>query len=224
MFTGVYKAQIDAFQPKVTIVGNVDAQTLIKKLAKTGKAAEVWPSESKKPLEEEKKADNSGKEVEISTTNVKDKAKDKDIGKKSDSKECKCSTCPIASKSKGNEGSDPTGGNKKEEKLGAKGAKNGTSNSGSISEVTKGANPVPQPGIVLEAVNVVPCVPYYYPMEPPAVHPTYYTVGAYLPAPPCYVRDHYLYEYQLSRPPVQSTAPRLTDYFNDDNTNACSVM
>ncbi|KAJ0980674.1 hypothetical protein J5N97_008929 [Dioscorea zingiberensis] len=40
---GVYKTTIDSQQHKVTVTGNVSAETLIKKLLKTGKHAELWP-------------------------------------------------------------------------------------------------------------------------------------------------------------------------------------
>ncbi|KAL0905589.1 hypothetical protein M5K25_024021 [Dendrobium thyrsiflorum] len=39
---GVYTATIDAEQQKVTVSGNVDSATLIKKLGKAGKHAELW--------------------------------------------------------------------------------------------------------------------------------------------------------------------------------------
>ncbi|KAI5650595.1 hypothetical protein M9H77_36600 [Catharanthus roseus] len=39
---GVYTTQIDSEQGKVTVSGNVDPDTLIKKLAKSGKHAEIW--------------------------------------------------------------------------------------------------------------------------------------------------------------------------------------
>ncbi|KAI3692400.1 hypothetical protein L6452_32215 [Arctium lappa] len=40
---GVYTTDIDSKQHKVTVIGNVDIDTLIKKLIKTGKHAEKWP-------------------------------------------------------------------------------------------------------------------------------------------------------------------------------------
>uniref|UniRef100_A0A5B7BBM0 HMA domain-containing protein n=1 Tax=Davidia involucrata TaxID=16924 RepID=A0A5B7BBM0_DAVIN len=40
---GVYTTTIDSQQQKVTVTGNIPAETLIKKLVKTGKHAELWP-------------------------------------------------------------------------------------------------------------------------------------------------------------------------------------
>ncbi|OAY49545.1 heavy metal-associated isoprenylated plant protein 36 [Manihot esculenta] len=54
---GVYMTQIDSQQHKVTVTGNVDAETLIKKLARSGKHAELWPEKS------EKKDKKSGKSM-----------------------------------------------------------------------------------------------------------------------------------------------------------------
>lgn len=54
---GVYTTTIDSKQQKVTVTGNVKAETLIKKLVKTGKHAEIWPGKAagkeKKPGEAE---------------------------------------------------------------------------------------------------------------------------------------------------------------------------
>lgn len=41
--SGVYTTNIDSQQHKVTVTGNVDANTLIKKLLKSGKCVELWP-------------------------------------------------------------------------------------------------------------------------------------------------------------------------------------
>lgn len=44
---GVYTTTVDSAQQKVTVTGNVDSETLIKKLLKTGKHAQLWsPEES----------------------------------------------------------------------------------------------------------------------------------------------------------------------------------
>ncbi|KAI4313810.1 hypothetical protein L6164_026760 [Bauhinia variegata] len=42
---GVYQVQIDDEQQKVTVLGSVDAATLIKKLVRAGKHAELWSSQ-----------------------------------------------------------------------------------------------------------------------------------------------------------------------------------
>ncbi|EXB40836.1 hypothetical protein L484_009081 [Morus notabilis] len=54
---GVYTTTIDSQQHKVTVTGNVDAGTLIKKLLRSGKHAELWPEN--KPAGEKKKSGKS---------------------------------------------------------------------------------------------------------------------------------------------------------------------
>ncbi|XVF32742.1 hypothetical protein REPUB_Repub17cG0109500 [Reevesia pubescens] len=49
---GVYETTIDSQQHKVTVTGSVDAETLIKKLTKSGKYVELWPE---KPEKKDKK-------------------------------------------------------------------------------------------------------------------------------------------------------------------------
>ncbi|KAE8665469.1 hypothetical protein F3Y22_tig00112614pilonHSYRG00105 [Hibiscus syriacus] len=62
---GVYETKIDSQQHKVTVISSVDAETLIKRLTKSGKHVELWPE-----LKPEKKDKKPGK------TNNNDKQKD----------------------------------------------------------------------------------------------------------------------------------------------------
>ncbi|KAJ1385556.1 Heavy metal-associated domain, HMA [Sesbania bispinosa] len=70
---GVYDINIDLRQQKVVVTGNVDGNTLIKKLTKAGKHAELWPEkppESKKkkqgkPENKEKQSDAENSEENI---------------------------------------------------------------------------------------------------------------------------------------------------------------
>ncbi|KAF3792875.1 Heavy metal-associated isoprenylated plant protein 26 [Nymphaea thermarum] len=45
---GVFTTTVDSVQQKVTVTGDVDADTLIKKLQKTGKYVELWPQKEDK--------------------------------------------------------------------------------------------------------------------------------------------------------------------------------
>ncbi|KAG5231857.1 heavy metal-associated isoprenylated plant protein [Salix suchowensis] len=54
---GVLKTEIDPLHPKVTVLGNVDPQILIKRLLKTGKQAELWSSGNQNAGKEKKEAD-----------------------------------------------------------------------------------------------------------------------------------------------------------------------
>ncbi|XP_022152323.1 heavy metal-associated isoprenylated plant protein 37 [Momordica charantia] len=60
---GVYQVVIDAENEKVTVLGSVDSATLIKKLVRAGKHAELWsqkPNPSPKPKNKDDKPPNKG--------------------------------------------------------------------------------------------------------------------------------------------------------------------
>ncbi|KAF2314982.1 hypothetical protein GH714_037431 [Hevea brasiliensis] len=59
---GVYMTEIDSQQHKVTVSGNVDAETLIKKLARSGKHAELWPEKPEKKNKKSGKSKSDGKQ------------------------------------------------------------------------------------------------------------------------------------------------------------------
>ncbi|KDP28127.1 hypothetical protein JCGZ_13898 [Jatropha curcas] len=59
---GVYMTDVDSRQHKVTVTGNVDAETLIKKLARSGKHAELWPEKPEKKDNESGKSKTDGKQ------------------------------------------------------------------------------------------------------------------------------------------------------------------
>ncbi|XP_022150753.1 heavy metal-associated isoprenylated plant protein 36-like [Momordica charantia] len=70
---GVYETDIDLKQQKVVVKGNVESETLIKKLLKTGKHAELWPEKSdskgkkkgkSKKKEKQSDSESSGNEDE----------------------------------------------------------------------------------------------------------------------------------------------------------------
>lgn len=57
--TGVYRTEIDSRQHKVTVTGNVDAETLIKKLSRSGKSVELWPEKPADQKKDKKPAEKS---------------------------------------------------------------------------------------------------------------------------------------------------------------------
>ncbi|KAH0994860.1 hypothetical protein GBA52_018724 [Prunus armeniaca] len=63
---GVYKTEVDTRQQKVTVTGNVEAETLIKKLTKSGKHAELWPDQKPNNSNEKKKGKGKNKEKQQS--------------------------------------------------------------------------------------------------------------------------------------------------------------
>lgn len=57
---GVYTTVVDSAQQKVTVTGNVDSETLIKKLLKSGKHAELWMPEGPGPQEKKRQFRGEG--------------------------------------------------------------------------------------------------------------------------------------------------------------------
>ncbi|PIA61487.1 hypothetical protein AQUCO_00300768v1 [Aquilegia coerulea] len=69
---GVYTITIDSQQHKVTVTGDVDANTLIKKLIKTGKHAELWPEDENKENKGKKKKNKKNKNKNKEASNQND--------------------------------------------------------------------------------------------------------------------------------------------------------
>lgn len=57
---GVYTTEVDSMRHKVTVTGNVEAETLIKKLSRSGKSVELLPQ--KPPEKKDKKPSTKSKE------------------------------------------------------------------------------------------------------------------------------------------------------------------
>ncbi|GMH18810.1 hypothetical protein Nepgr_020651 [Nepenthes gracilis] len=62
---GVYTTHIDSEQGKVTVLGNVDIATLIKKLRKAGKHAEIWPAQKPSNNNNQNQLNNQFKNMQI---------------------------------------------------------------------------------------------------------------------------------------------------------------
>ncbi|XP_048337196.2 heavy metal-associated isoprenylated plant protein 36 isoform X1 [Ziziphus jujuba] len=224
--SGVLKTEIDPLQPRVTVVGNVDPQILIKKLSKAGKQAELW-----KQLGNEKAA-NGNKQV-ANKTNEKEKSES--VYKKS-------AKCPDSSSCDNDSGS----GSSSTEKVVVKeipdsGDKRGPEHDqteiGGIYEVTENKNailPTNHEGLarsmVHDKMKVRTCTQQCCMAEPPqlitlpyyAIH-SYAATAALFPSP-CYAQANYHYEMAMYQPPFQAPATQVGDYFSDENTVGCSVM
>ncbi|XVE73292.1 hypothetical protein DITRI_Ditri11bG0105800 [Diplodiscus trichospermus] len=79
---GVYETTIDSQQHKVTVTGSVDAETLIKKLTKSGKYVELWPEKPEKKEKKPGKPENNEKQKDVREASVNDNdAKKKSVDK-----------------------------------------------------------------------------------------------------------------------------------------------
>ncbi|XP_058215908.1 heavy metal-associated isoprenylated plant protein 35-like [Rhododendron vialii] len=69
---GVYKADIDAKQQKVTVTGNVEADALLKKLIKSNKHAELWPQPPQRKEKKQKKSKKKEKQTDPDSSHDED--------------------------------------------------------------------------------------------------------------------------------------------------------
>lgn len=223
--SGVLKTEIDPLQPKVTVVGNVDPQIIIKKLLKAGKQAELWKQlGNDKAANENKQAANKTDEKEKSVSGYEK------LAKCSDSSSCSsCSGSSTAEKLVLNEIPDSRvyGGSKHDQ-----------TNIGSGADVvTKNQNatlPTNHEDLVRtilhDTMKVGTCMQHCCMAEPPqtitlpyyAIH-SYAAAAAPLPST-CYAQASYHNETAVHQLQFQAPATRVGDYFSDENTVGCYVM
>lgn len=234
---GVLKTEIDPWQPKVIVLGNVDPRILIKKLARVGKQAEVWTRENKNDDRDrrEKEAPKTGSDQpKCSESNDKPKVKTNEpISSVDDGKE---------KASMKNKDTDNNKNSKKETDNNKN--NNGNNSSSSKSSVnteamkTEAPLPLRQPesNNVMYPIPGIPGVPgivqgdpktqCFYLVEPRPMGVPYYAVCSYMaPLPPTsYGQEYYSYERRPVQMEIQAPFTRVGDYFNDDNTVGCHVM
>lgn len=195
---GVYKICIDSQQHKVVVIGNVKAETLVKKLTKTGKHAELWPQQKSSENNTEKKSKKNNK------------ADDGDTSKPPQHPEKKAQSSPAnansaeekpeqAAKSGGGGGGGGGGNNKKK---GKKENINGVEAAPSRDVGGGTTLQIPQP------LNFPSCVVSYSSVQPSM----------------SYGGAHYQMLMQengyLCSPPL----PRSCELFDEENANGCSIM
>ncbi|XP_018807848.1 heavy metal-associated isoprenylated plant protein 36-like [Juglans regia] len=251
---GVYTTTVDIQQQKVTVNGNVDADTLIKKLLRSGKQAELLPEKIKeKPAGKQKKNEKQIKDID--QTNIEENS--------NDTKDHKSSTEGGGEIDEDDEGENEEavgnggeGEKKKKKKKKKKGGASGNSstndggdqNSGDAqagSTVTpagphddhRGAPSIP-------AMNLSPQRPQMYPFPPVMNYPgpPLYGIGynmtyprditsSYHPSHPMHANTHSLpeiYRQQPPPPPLVSyqTYPFREVHVDDDHEyqSLCSLM
>ncbi|CAK7348163.1 unnamed protein product [Dovyalis caffra] len=206
---GVLKTEIDPLYPKVTVLGNVNPQILIKRLLKTGKQAELWSSGNQNAGKEKEEAD-------IIVTKEKDKSKfEREPTKSSDS--CGKTTDKNREIKNGGDGGENNASKKQcnETDVNVKACN---------PEVVKRENPAsPSP----EASNFRTYNQCCYKVEPYAIALPCYAIPSYTvpPVNPAgYGQEYLIYERPLIQPPFQTPTVRVGDYFSDENTLGCNVM
>ncbi|KAK7284670.1 hypothetical protein RJT34_19420 [Clitoria ternatea] len=186
---GVYKTDIDSQQHKVTVTGNVDAETLIKKLSRSGKFVEVWPEKPAEKKGNKKSGKSKGggdvnKEKEDQKNNepVGDGgSNDGCIGGEDSDKEDHSDECEDASGGGGGEGGEKKKKKKKKKKKnkGENGGSPPPGNNGGGEEISEVDVLVPSnlATSVASKEHISPPTQHAYPSYPP---PMYY------PPPPAY--------------------------------------
>ncbi|XP_054783556.1 heavy metal-associated isoprenylated plant protein 36-like [Prosopis cineraria] len=228
---GVYTTEIDSQQHKVRVTGNVEAETLIKKLLRSGKLAELLPQEKVDKKDNKKSAKSKGggggKEKESSDhKNIEPSVKEDDQkGPGSDNN---------------GEGEKEAGGQKKKKNKKNKGqdgpvSPNNNDNEGSGEESTK---PEALPVTAMASLNpprppLQQPYPYAPPQEyysPPPPQPYQYGLSYSTAYPisgssyyaPGFMHSNYNIPYSRLPPPPDSFSHRHVDH--DEYGAVCSVM
>lgn len=184
---GVYTITIDSQQQKVTVTGNIGAETLIKKLVKTGKHAEMWPelpaAKEKKPEKPknnvgEKDENSSDEDEENPTERPQEEVKVLNNVKEGGPTVMFCpgmpqnhpsgNKQPVAEQKPGDNSGGAAGGAKKKKKKKKKGQNSNNANQGANAnggvQNTGTGNVVVGPPQVHDQVNNNPTtIPYQYP-------------------------------------------------------------
>ncbi|KAH7683398.1 Copper chaperone domain-containing protein [Dioscorea alata] len=196
---GVLKTEIHPTLPKVTVYGSVDVDTLIKKLAKRGKTAELWSSESiaetNPDINQDHKVIETVKKNKDSSSSMKDYMHMKDINSEKQSE---------TSMSDASNTTFPTA-------------------------FTPAIPPnMPSSMMVSHARVFYPMEPSTVPMAYYIVSPQYNCYagdhGHYPYQVPVYHHHHHSPPPPPQPPVMQPQITGFSDYFNDDNTVGCRVM
>jgi hypothetical protein len=214
LISGVLKTEIDPLQPKVTVLGNVDPQILIKKLLKVGKQPETWKSYGNQNAGREKK------EAEMAVTNEKGKPKTGGCQQE----ECPDSNDKIKVSTDGGDGNKNIAVEKDQKE------REGSVSSSSSQVVKKEIHPEVEvnctgyTSLLHDRGNVktLTHTQCYNMVGPSVITLPYYAIPSHMAPllPTCYGEEYY----NCGRPISQPPAARIGDYFSDENPVGCHVM
>ncbi|GAB4841161.1 hypothetical protein Ancab_021906 [Ancistrocladus abbreviatus] len=240
---GVYMTTIEPQQQKVTVTGNVDADTLIKRLLRSGKHAELWPPEKpdKKDKKQEKSNNKNSKIEKDSTEEPKNSAKNTEAtestktteGSADSSKSTEPEAATEADQGGEKSGDGSGGGNSGKKKKNKK--KNGQS---SDSVVPQGGGPIEAgPTMGQEPATgstIIGPQDHRTHQFPPTSYPPLlasYSVAqpstsASLYATPMFAYSHPQHPGHALPPPPWNPINEVNDYqdYGDDDDNGCSIM
>ncbi|XP_057461541.1 heavy metal-associated isoprenylated plant protein 36-like [Actinidia eriantha] len=225
---GVYTTTIDSQQNKVTVTGNVDGETLIKKLIKTGKHAELLPENFER---KEKRSGNSKKKKNQNNPEPEGSEKTSDgndyqqkISEDENEKPSESSGDHITG--------DGNGSKKKKKKKGKKGDNEGGGNGSGAPASTESLSHSEGLDPPIGSMNLGCPSEQFYP------HPTtYYPLLAYNTVHPSISSSYYDQPaHTYAQSPIDHLAPPPSDpidafrndhdYYDDDDDDesGCSIM
>lgn len=221
------KTEIDSLQPKVTVVGSMNPEILIKRLSKVGKHAEICGYE-------ELKAERREAEI-IAVTIEKDEQSN---GCKQEQQHYSCDiniekTKENTERKENKDSSYSITNNKDSRKENKDSSKSIANNTCGPPQCTKKENtPLPHPEVNF---TVHPSMQPYsnikthpnccYIAQPYAITVPYYAIPSYpASAPPTFVEEYHSFDKPSFQPPFLRPTVRVGDYFSDENTMGCHVM
>ncbi|CAL5014894.1 unnamed protein product [Urochloa decumbens] len=226
---GVLRTEIQPSHDRVTVVGDVDARVLVKKLSKVGKIAEVLPPPPLAASDNGKRRQDGG---DRPAAEEEKSSKSKDDGK-GDMAAAACNEeCKKCMHKAARDHAAAGGGDHAASEKAAAASKEAGADAKS-SEGGRDADGFSGKAALAPAPQVVQMQQHYHRAEPPMVVPVH--VPAYYPpapAPAPYYGGYYAMP-PPPPPPMPMMVPRQLrpqrsrfdeDYFNDDNTVGCSIM
>ncbi|XP_057965587.1 heavy metal-associated isoprenylated plant protein 36-like isoform X2 [Malania oleifera] len=217
----VYATDVDPQQHKVTVTGSVDAETLIKKLVKMGKHAELFPE---KPDRKEK---NAGKSKD---NGKKNEPKYEETGGSNGQKKHENSEDP-ATKGESGESKDlanKNGGENGDKKKKKKKRHHSDSNDAGEGSGSGTPTPAPDSNLCRSPQHMYLHPPFMYLHPPMYPVPAAYTVSCSMANPStssCQEQPVYAhaFSYPATYPPVPPS--HCIDWFDDeDDDGFCSIM
>jgi hypothetical protein len=234
---GVYTTTVDSQQHKVTVTGNVEADTLIKKLLRSGKHAELWPEKKKSGKQKNNEKPKDQKNIEEDGGDGEPKTADSDGGEMdNEDGENEEGGGEINGGGGGGEGAGKKKKKKKKKKAqtgnptNAGGERPGESPAGNF---IPGALPDLTPPMA--AMNLSPPRQQVYPYPPPMINyptPPPYGMSYNTAYPTTSTASYYVlpmhantYSHSEFYPPAAASYPIDHHPFNDDDDESgCSIM
>ncbi|KAL8097568.1 uncharacterized protein LOC141683265 [Apium graveolens] len=231
---GVLNVEIDTVEPKVTVLGNVEPQKLIKKLSKVGKQAEIWSCNNQNATK--------GKKESSMSPSMKSDTENLSSGRETmNHSETRHEPMNHSETQRATSTDKHTESVVSKEGAGNKGLDHKDDTFYGTSGMVRTGNPLlhqPEASGVLihpsytthdgayKVISQDTFTPQYYYMVEPARGPVILPYCAVYP--PVYTRspEPYNYGQTMLEPPVQPPASTtgLGDYFNDENTVGCLIM